>query len=337
MSEDYRYGVLLVNTGTPDEPTPQAVKEYLAQFLMDDRIVPMNRALWWMILHCCILPKRKVASAEKYKMIWTSEGSTFKITHASIERKLNAYFKAQGNNALVACAMSYGHPSVYQELERLQQANVSELIVLPLYPQSAYSTTGSVKDSVEHGLKRLNWDISCSVIDNYADNASYIGAMVDNIKASGFGQESTDRILFSFHSIPLVDIEHGDTYNEQIKVSCELLACALGLTPDQWSISYQCQFDKGREWLHPFTQEILRDIAQEPKGRVFMVCPNFVADCLETLYDVNYEFKPMFEQALYEAGHAGEGELIYVPCLNDSDDNIKVFANVIAQHFSAAR
>ncbi|MFR1639831.1 MAG: ferrochelatase [Eggerthellaceae bacterium] len=252
-----RCGVLLVNTGTPSEPKPHAVRKYLARFLMDRRIAPMNRAGWWFVLHLFILPKRGRVSAEKYAKIWTDEGSPFTVAHERLRAGLADAFKREGVDAAVRCGMSYSDPSVLDCVRELKGAGCTRLIVLPLYPQSAYSTTGSVSDSVERALRKARWDVPCAFVDNYHDHTTYVRAIAASIKHAGFQVDSDDKVLFSFHSIPLSDIEAGDTYELQTSASSLQIASELGIDRNRWTIGYQCRFDKGREWLTPYTSDVL--------------------------------------------------------------------------------
>ena len=194
VPEGKRSGVLLVNTGTPAVPKPRAVRKYLAKFLMDKRIAPMNRAGWWFVLHLFILPKRGRASAEKYQKIWTDEGSPFTIAHQKLEAGLGAAFEDEGLDVAVRCAMSYSDPSVLDCVRELKGAGCTRLIVLPLYPQSAYSTTGSVSDSVERALKKARWDVPCDFVDNYHDDPTYIRAIAASIEHAGFKVDSDDKV-----------------------------------------------------------------------------------------------------------------------------------------------
>lgn len=297
---------------------------------MDKRIAPMNRVGWWFILHLCILPKRGRASAEKYQAIWTDEGSPFTIAHNRLESGLAALFEEEGLPAKVCCAMSYSEPTVQQCMRKLKDAGCTHLVVLPLYPQSAYSTTGSVSDSVKRALRKLHWSIPCDFIDNYHENPTYIRAIAASIKHAGFEVNSDDRLLFSFHSIPLIDIEAGDTYELQTGASSLQIASELGLDRTRWTIGYQCQFDKGREWLKPFSRETLTRWAEAGAGRVFFICPNFAVDCLETLYDIDHELKPFYFDQMRSAGRTPtEESFIYVPCLDRSKAHLKVLADVV--------
>lgn len=291
-----KVGVVIANTGTPDAPTRKAVKKYLSQFLMDRRICPMPRPIWWMLLHTHILKKRSRASAEKYQKIWTTEGSPLVATTYSLERGLNAYYEEKGLPVIVRSGMSYGKPQIKRAVKELKEAGCTEIVVLPMYPQSAYSTTGSVSDGVAKAVRRARFKGDVRIIDGYGENPVYVRAVAASIRNAGFSEEAGDRLLFSYHSIPLKDIEAGDTYELQTGATSLAVAGELGLDRRSWTISYQSRFDKGRTWLSPFTRPTLERLAQaaEPGTRLFMVCPNFSVDCLETLYDVPYELEPLY-------------------------------------------
>lgn len=295
-----KVGVIIANTGTPEAPTRKAVKKYLSQFLMDPRICPMPRPVWWTLLHTHILGKRSRASAEKYEKIWTEEGSPLIAITTSLERGLNEYYADRGLPVMVRAGMSYGKPQIKRVVKELKEAGCTELVVLPMYPQSAFSTTGSVSDGVEKAVRRARFKGDVCLIDGYGEDATYVRAVAASIRNAGFSEESGDRLLFSYHSIPLKDIEAGDTYELQTGATSLAVAGELGLDRRAWTISYQSRFDKGRTWLSPFTRPTLERLAQaaEPGSRLFMVCPNFSVDCLETLYDVPYELEPLYRAVL---------------------------------------
>ena len=210
-----KVGVIIANTGTPEAPTRKAVKKYLSQFLMDPRICPMPRPVWWTLLHTHILGKRSRASAEKYEKIWTEEGSPLIAITTSLERGLNEYYADRGLPVMVRAGMSYGKPQIKRVVKELKEAGCTELVVLPMYPQSAFSTTGSVSDGVEKAVRRARFKGDVCLIDGYGEDATYVRAVAASIRNAGFSEESGDRLLFSFHSIPLKDIEAGDTYELQ--------------------------------------------------------------------------------------------------------------------------
>ena len=338
MQAPDRCGVIIANTGTPKEPTPAAVRAYLKRFLMDKRIAPMNRLAWWFILQVGILPKRGRVSAEKYRSIWTDEGSPFTIAHEKLAAGLQDLFAQEGSDTIVRCAMSYGAPLMRTVVRELKEAGCTRLVVLPLYPQSALSTTGSVSDSVEWALKKERWEVACDFIDNYHDNPTYARAIAASIRHAGFDPDSGDKLLFSYHSIPLTDIEAGDTYELQAGASSLLVAGELGLERTRWTIGYQCRFDKGRDWLSPYTTEVLSRWAEADVGRVFFVCPGFSVDCLETLYDIDHELKPFYYDRIEGAGRMPTGdEFVYVPCLDRSKAHVKVLADVLQPYREGGR
>ncbi len=293
----------------------------------------MNVVGWWFVLHLFILPKRGRASAEKYQKIWTDDGSPFTIAHDKLQAGLNALFQEEGVNAAVRCAMSYSEPTVLHAMRELRAEGCTRLVVLPLYPQSAHSTTGSVSDSVAKAQRKMHWSAPCNVVDNYHDNPTYVRAIAASIKHAGFSVDADDRLLFSYHSIPLADIEAGDTYELQTGASSLQIASELGIDRNRWTIGYQCQFDKGREWLKPLSRDTLARWAEAGVGRTFLVCPNFAVDCLETLYDIEYELKPFYYDQIRKAGRTPDEEsLVYVPCLDRSRAHLKVLADVLRPH-----
>lgn len=330
-------GVLLVNTGTPASPKPRDVRKYLAKFLMDKRIAPMNRLCWWFVLHLAILPKRGVASGAKYERIWTPEGSPFTIAHARVAEALEARLCSAGEDAMVRYAMSYSDPSVASVMREMKKAGCSRLVVLPLYPQSAHSTTLSVRDRVEAARRRVHWQGPIDIIDNYAEHPSYIKALAASLRHAGFGQQEGDRVLFSYHSIPLKDIEEGDTYELQTGSTSLHVADELGLRRTSWTIGYQCRFDKSRTWLSPFSKDVLSRWAEVGCGRTFVICPVFPMDCLETIYDVDGEFREQYLADLRAAGHPSDAaRFVYVPCLGKSRAHVRVLADVLAPYLDGA-
>lgn len=331
MSTRPKCGILLANTGTPAEPTAKAIKKFLGRFLIDKRIAPTNRVLWWLLLHLHILPLRGKRNEAKYQAIWTDEGSPFTVGHSKLVTGLQAAFERDGyDDVVVACGQCYSDPDIKDALSQLKDAGCERVIVLPLYPQSAHSTTGAVYDAVERATSKLKWDVPCQLIDNYHDNSMYTRAIAASIKHAGFDPASNDRIIFSFHSIPVKDIEAGDTYELQTGASSLQIASALDIERRRWTIGYQCRFDKGREWLTPYTTEVLTRWAEAGGGRVFFICPGFSVDCLETLFDVGYEMEPFYREACEQAGKpCGTHDFIYVPCLDRSKAHVTVLQDVL--------
>ncbi len=333
-----RYGIVLANTGTPADPTPKAVRSYLSKFLMDKRIAPMNRLVWWFVLHCAILPKRSSSSAEKYRRIWTEEGSPFALAHAKLVYALERALCDEGYDAHVVCAMSYSKPSMKQALRTLQKQGCTDLVVVPLYPQSAYSTTGSTHDAFQRALRRVRWKGSQRFIDNYSGNATYARAIAAMIRHAGFDPDSDDRLLFSYHSIPVKDVEDGDTYELQTGATSLQIAGELGIERTRWTIGYQCRFDAGRQWLAPTSEEVMERWAESGARRVFVVCPGFAVDCLETLLDVNIDLRRYYFDSIARlGGDATERVFVYVPCLDKTKAHIKVLRDIVVPYLEEGK
>lgn len=298
----------------------------------------MNPLGWWFILHLFILPARGKASARKYQAIWTDEGSPLTVAHDKLNRGVQRAYDEQGAPVIVRTAMSYSEPFIPSQLEQLRESGCTRLVVLPLYPQSAHSTTGAVKDGLDRALRKLSWDVECDVVEQYSEDALYVKAVAALIRNAGFGEQPGDRLLFAYHSIPLNDIENGDTYELQTGATSLAVASELGLDRKDWTIGYQCRFDKGREWLGPFTKDVLARWAANGQGRVFMVCPNFAVDCLETLYDIGCELRPYYEGLVRESGRDYQSQpLIAVPCLNATKAHVSVIQHVLAPYMSSSQ
>lgn len=335
MGDGRPHGILIANTGTPSAPTPRAVKSYLSKFLMSPRIVPMNRIAWWFILHFAILPKRARASAERYERIWTPEGSPLAVAHARLERALQRRFDDEDLPYVVSTGLSFGSPSVVDGLRELREAGCGSVTVVPLFPQSAYSTTGIVVDEVSRARKKLRWSVPVDFVDNYAENATYVEAMAALIRHSGFDPASSDRLVFSYHSIPLTDVEAGDTYELQVGSSSLRIAGELGIDRDRWTIAYQSRFDRKRDWLAPSANDVLDRMAHTDVARLFVVCPGFAVDCLETLLDIDEEARAYYLDAVertFDPVERAAREFVYVPCLGATKAHVRVLHDVVISH-----
>lgn len=329
MEIEPKSAIVLVNTGTTLEPTPKEARRFIKNYLGSSRIAPFNPMLWRLVVNLFIAPFRGKKSADKYKLIWTEEGSPLAVTHDRLEFGLGKWVKQQGfSNVIVRCAMCHSKPDMVEVFSELKEQGCEHLIVLPLFPQSAYSTTGDVFDRLHEALQKLDWDVPYHLIDNYHDNATYARAIAASIKHAGFKPESDDKLVFAYHSIPLRDIEKGDTYELQTGASSLLIANNLGIERERWTIGYQSRFRDGRKWLAPFVDDALERYAESGTRRLFYVCPGFAVDCLETLYDIEYEFKPMFYRAFATYGHLYDPEFIEVPCLDRSKAHITVLFEV---------
>lgn len=320
-------GVLLVNLGTPDAPTPGALRRYLGEFLWDPRVVETPRAIWWPILHGAILPTRPRRSAQAYAKIWTEQGSPL----LAISRRQEAAIRERLAQRLglplpVALGMRYGNPSIAAALADLHAAGVRRLLVLPLYPQYSATTAASALDAVAAALRRQRDIPSLRFIRDYHDDDGYIAALADSIRTSWENNGRGERLLLSFHGIPKRYVESGDPYAEQCRTTGRLLAERLGLADDAWLVTFQSRFGP-QEWLTPYTDKTLQMLAAEGIRRVDLVCPGFSADCLETLEENAMVNRDLFQQA-------GGEQLRYIPCLNDDSAHIALLTDLIVRNLA---
>jgi ferrochelatase len=318
-------GVLLVNLGTPDEPTAAALRRYLKQFLWDARVVEIPRPVWWLILNGIILNVRPKASAAKYATIWTPEGSPLKV-HTERQAKLlegALRGRAKGRFA-VQWAMRYGQPSVAAALDRLKGAGADRLVVLPLYPQAASSTTGSAFDAIAGALAMTRNIPALRLVKNFHDHPGYINALAGSVRAHWAAHGRGDKLVMSFHGVPHFHLDKGDPYHCECLKTGRLLAEALGLPQGSWLVTFQSRFGKA-EWLKPYTQDTLESLAREGVARVDVICPGFVSDCLETLEEIAVENRDAFLAA-------GGKAFSYIPCLNERDDFMAALADLVMEH-----
>lgn len=320
-----RVGILLVNLGTPADPSPASVRKYLAEFLWDPRVIEQPRVQWWLILHGIILRTRPKRSAHAYQKIWTPGGSPLLLESRALTeglaRRLEARFGA--DTVTVDLAMTYGEPSIRAALERLRAQNVQRLLVLPLYPQYSSTTTGSIFELVTRELGRWRWMPELRFVNQYWEHDSYLQAIADSIEEH-WRQHGRKHLLFSFHSIPKRYFLGGDPYHCFCQGTARGVVERLGLAPGDWSIGFQSRFGR-EEWLKPYVDVLLHEYAQGGPKRVTVVCPGFATDCLETLEEISMQNREAF---LAAGGEAFD----YVPCLNSSAANVAVLEDVVLRH-----
>lgn len=316
--------VLLCNLGTPDEATPKAVRRYLAQFLSDPRVVEIPRLLWWPILHGVILRVRPARSARKYASIWTADGSPLKVWTEKQAILLRGYLGQRGHPVLVRHAMRYGRPSIASALDALKAEGADRVLVLPLYPQYAASTTASVGDDVAAWSKQVRNVPELRFVKHYHDDPGYIGALAKRLDDHWMMHGRPDKLVLSFHGLPRRTLELGDPYHCECLKTGRLLAERMKLRDDAMVVTFQSRFGKA-EWLQPYTAPTLVALAQKGVGRVDVMCPGFAADCLETLEEIDQEARATF----LGAGGKAFG---YVPCLNDQHEGIAALADIAIRH-----
>ena len=317
--------ILLVNLGTPDAPTASAVRRYLKQFLWDPRVVEIPRAIWWFILNGIILTIRPAKSAAKYAQIWTAAGSPLKVNTEGQATRLQAFFSRHANNALkIEYAMRYGSPSIAGKLDQLKANGAQRILILPLYPQFAASTTASVMDDVADWIKRTRNPPELRFVRNYHDDTAYINALATSVRAHWAANEKPQTLLMSFHGLPERSLTLGDPYFCECQKTGRLLAEALQLSGDEYKITFQSRFGRAK-WLQPYTQATLEQMGRDGQQSVDVICPGFTSDCLETLEEIAMECKTAYLEA-------GGNNFRYIPCLNQNTDWIAALADVAQRH-----
>ncbi|EOX3349101.1 ferrochelatase [Vibrio cholerae] len=316
MNNHKKLGILLANLGTPQAPTPQAVKAFLSQFLHDQRVVDMSRWLWCPLLHGIILPTRSPKVAKLYQSIWMDEGSPLMVYSRRQRDKL-----AELSQRPVELGMTYGEPSLLDGVRKLQQQGVEQIVVLPLYPQYSATTTAAVFDGLAKVLRQLPVVPELHFIRDYHDHPLYIQALAKSVRASWQLHGQGDLLLCSYHGIPKRYAQNGDIYPEHCQKTTELLAQALGLPQDKVMMTYQSQFGK-EEWLQPYTDKTMEALPSQGIKKLDVICPAFSVDCLETLEEIAEQNQEIFLHRGGEAFH-------YVPCLNDSQSHIELMAALV--------
>jgi ferrochelatase len=318
--------VLFCNLGTPDAPTPKAVRRYLAEFLSDHRVVEIPRLLWMLILHGIILRFRPAKSAAKYASVWTAEGSPLKIWTEKQAALLQSQLTQLGHHVVVRWAMRYGSTSIASQLDVLKADGVTRVLVLPAYPQYSATTTASVFDAVYIWAQKTRSIPELRFVNHYHDEAKYIAALSSSVSSYWQAHGQPDKLVMSFHGVPERTLHLGDIYHCECFKTARLLAQSLGLSKDQYQVTFQSRLGRAK-WLEPYTEPTLIAMGKAGVGRVDVICPGFTSDCLETLEEINMEAREAFL-------HAGGKTFHYISCLNDSPLAIDALAAVATQHLS---
>lgn len=316
-----KQGVLLVNLGTPDAPTPEAVKRYLAEFLHDHRVVDLTRWLWCPILHGVILQTRPKKVAKAYQSIWTAQGSPLLAITLQQADALAGELKALcGAEVPVEVGMTYGNPSMAKALETLKSQGVEEVIVLPLYPQYSATTTGAVFDQLARVVAKQVEFPALVFIRDYYKSRQYIEALALSVERHWQQNDRGDRLLISFHGIPQRYADNGDPYPDHCNKTAEALAKRLNLSESEWLCSFQSRFGK-EEWVKPYTDKVIEKWGSEIE-RLDVICPAFAADCLETLEEIQVENKHYFMAS-------GGKAFSYIPALNTDPAHIQMMVELV--------
>jgi protoporphyrin/coproporphyrin ferrochelatase len=317
-----RIGVLVVNLGTPDAPTYLAVQRYLREFLSDRRVIDSSRLIWLPLLYGLVLPFRPLRTARKYRKIWMPDGSPLAVYSQRLATKIDLLLQvALSDRVRVALGMTYGTPSIASAVQALAEQNVRRLLVLPLYPQYCASTIGSVFDVASRALQRLRWLPETRFINGYCDDDGYIGALAERVRRHWDEAGERSHLVLSYHGIPAEYVTRGDPYQAQTQATTRLLAARLGLGPQDWSHCYQSRFG-AKEWLTPYTDDTLKELASRGVRKLTVASPSFAVDCLETLEEVAIEYRDRF---LSQGGES----LSLVPALNDGDRHAEALAAIV--------
>lgn len=321
--EPQRCGVLLVNLGTPDAPTPTAIRRYLAEFLGDRRVVEIPRAVWWPILYGFILPFRPRRLAHAYQSVWTANGSPLLAISRAQQQGLQARL---GEDVPVALGMRYGTPSIASAIDELLERGARRIAVLPLYPQYSATTTATVFEAVVDHVRTMRWLPELRFVNSYHDEAAYIAALAASVRAHWAEHGRGEHLLMSFHSIPLQCLQAGDPYYCFCQKTARLLATSLELAPENWTLSFQSRIGRAK-WLSPYTDLTIERLARSGIKTVDTICPGFSADCLETLEEVAQRYAEQFRSA-------GGASLRYVPALNAGQAHLDFLAALTRRQFA---
>jgi len=316
-----KIGIILANLGTPEEPKTAAVRKYLGQFLMDRRVVEIPRFIWCWILHFIILVFRPASSAKKYAQIWTAKGSPLLVNAKAQSKLLKKYLVRNCKQPVeVSLGMSYGQPSMQKAFNELREKNCTKILLLPLYPQYAASSSASAMDSLWRLLLKTRNVPEIRTIRHYHDHPAYINALKVSVLNYWKKNGKPSKLIMSFHGIPKKSLYQGDPYHCECHKTGRLLAESLNLKDTDYQICFQSRFGKA-EWLKPYFAEIIAGLGKQKIENIHVICPGFSSDCLETLEEINMEGKDIF------TSNGGRGYK-YIPALNTEPLWIKAMAEI---------
>lgn len=321
-NSSHKTGILLCNMGTPNSPTPQAIRQFLNEFLSDSRVIEkrgIRKLFWWIILHGIILPFRPKRIVKLYKNIWTKDGSPLLVFSDKQAKKLQHRFSE--NAIITSIGMRYGNPCISSELRNLRDREIDTLFVLPLYPQYSATTTGAIFDAVAKELMTWRNIPTVQMLSSFFDNSHYIEALVKHIQQFWSTNSPPEHLLMSFHGIPIRYCEMGDPYHTQCLNTAHLIADALKLSSEQYSVCFQSRMGRA-PWTQPYTENTLRTLPHRGIKSLDVICPGFMSDCLETLEEIAIQGKTTFLKA-------GGKEFRYIPALNDSTACIDLLENLV--------
>lgn len=315
-------GVLLINLGTPKSPKSRDVRRFLTEFLSDPRVVDLPRWFWLPLLKLVIMPLRKGRTAAAYKKIWMEAGSPLMVYSEALAKGLAQQL---GKQIKVSLAMRYGSPDIKSQLGTMRAEGVEELIILPLYPQYSVTTTESVFDAVTVALNQLDWDPEVHKVKQYFDRPGWVHSVATSVRNFRMQHGKAEKLLFSMHGIPKRLVDAGDPYEQQCEQSVAAVLEVLKMQ-DESVLTYQSRV--GREpWLQPYTDQVIKELAQSGVKHIQVISPGFSVDCLETLEEIALRYRDLFIEA-------GGEKFEYIPALNDSDAHINLLASIVDQQLN---
>ncbi|MCK5645704.1 MAG: ferrochelatase [Anaerolineales bacterium] len=321
-SHPNRIGILLINAGTPQTPTTAALRAFLAEFLSDQRVIRWPRWLWWPLLHLFILRFRPRRVAQKYQGIWTDQGSPLLATSLTIARKLETVLQDLSNDPVsVTIGMRYGQPSIPAGLRELRDKAVDRLLLLPLFPQYSAVTTASAYDVVFNELGRWSKMPEIHAISGYHRKQGYIRALASSIDDFFSENGEPDHLLFSYHGIPKSHAQAGDPYGELCLETTKLVVQELNSANVRYETAFQSRFGP-EEWLQPYTDVLLEEWSEDAAGSVYIICPGFSIDCLETLHEIDIEARQLYQKN-------GTNSFRYIPALNDHASHTQALVEIV--------
>jgi len=326
-----RIGIIVTNLGTPDAPTALALRRYLKEFLGDPRVVEIPRPIWWLILNGIILNTRPAKSAAKYAKVWMEEGgSPLRYwTEQQAKGLAETLSKDGGEPVEVAWGMRYGNPSIESAILELRAKGCDRLLFFPMYPQYAASTTASSMDAVADTFRRLRNVPGLRTVRNFHDHPAYIAALASNVRKHWAEHGQPEKLVMSFHGVPRYTLDKGDPYHCECLKTGRLLAEYLELKPDDWIVTFQSLFGRA-EWIKPYTEPTVRELAKTGTRKIDVICPGFPSDCLETIEEIGMEVHDAFIEEGGETYH-------YIPALNTDPQWIAAMAKIAAENLSGWR
>ncbi|MDY6482289.1 ferrochelatase [Acinetobacter faecalis] len=322
--------IILANLGTPDEPTVPAVRQFLKQFLSDQRVIEIPKPIWQIILNLFVLPFRPKRVAHAYEMVWNQDSPMREILMQQVEAVQKSLIQQYPEFELnIIPAMTYGNPGIASVLETLSQNPQDHVILFPLFPQYSATSTAPLFDAFAKWIPKQRNLPGISFIRDYYQHPLYIQSLAQSVREYQTEHGKAEKLLMSFHGIPQPYADKGDPYADRCRLTAKLVAEALGLSENEWAISFQSRFGK-QEWVKPYTDVLLEDWGKQGVKSVQIMSPAFSADCLETLEELAIQNEEVFKQA-------GGESYAYIPALNSRDDHLELLNHLLQANLDALK